>query len=45
MVGEEGGNHAGWWLGGDEAQKKLEVEGGAGGEQAMDTGVPVAEPD
>lgn len=38
-VGEDGGSQAGWWLGGDEAQKepKPEVEEGAGGEHAMDT--------
>lgn len=38
-VGDDGGSHAGWWLGGEEAQKepKPVVEEGAGGEQAMDT--------
>lgn len=37
-VGDDGGSQAGWWLGGEEAQKepKLDVEEGAGGEQAMD---------
>lgn len=38
-VGDDGGSQAGWWLGGEEAQKELkpDVEEGAGGEQAMDT--------
>lgn len=37
-MGEDGGSQAGWWLGGDEAQKepKLDIEVG-GGEQAMGT--------
>jgi len=37
-VGDDGGSQAGWWLGGEEAQKELkpDVEEG-GGEQAMDT--------
>lgn len=32
-VGEEGGSQAGWWLGGEEAQKGLKLPGG---EQAME---------
>ena len=38
-VGDDGGSQAGWWLGGEEAQKELkpDVEEGAGGEHAMDT--------
>lgn len=38
-MGDDGGSQAGWWLGGEAAQKepKPEVEEGAGGEQAMDT--------
>lgn len=32
-MGEEGGNQAGWWLGGEEAQKGLKLPGG---EQAME---------
>lgn len=38
-VGDDGGSQAGWWLGGEEAQKELkpDVEEGVGGEQAMDT--------
>lgn len=38
-VGEDGGNQAGWWLGGEEAQKELKPdveEAEAGGEQAID---------
>lgn len=33
MVGEDGGSQAGWWLGGEEAQKGLKLPGG---EQAME---------
>ena len=32
-MGEEGGSQAGWWLGGEEAQKGLKLPGG---EQAME---------
>lgn len=39
LVGDDGGSQAGWWLGGEAAQKepKPDVEEGVGGEQAMDT--------
>lgn len=46
LVGDDGGSQAGWWLGGEVAQKepKPDVEEGPGGEQAMDTWEgPVAE--
>lgn len=33
VVGEDGGSQAGWWLGGEEAQKGLKLPGG---EQAME---------
>lgn len=38
LVGDDGGSQAGWWLGGEEAQKELKpvVVEAAGGEQAMD---------
>lgn len=47
-MGDDGGSQAGWWLGGEEAQKepKPDVEEGVGGEQAIDTceePVPVLE--
>lgn len=37
-MGDDGGSQAGWWLGGEEAQKepKPDVEEGVGGEQAID---------
>lgn len=35
-MGEDGGSQAGWWLGGDEAQKDPKPGDGAGGEQAID---------
>lgn len=37
-VGDDGGSQAGWWLGGEDAQKELNpaVEEWAGGEHAMD---------
>lgn len=44
-VGEDGGSQAGWWLGGDEAQKEPKPEDGGGGEQAADWDGPEPQSD
>lgn len=35
-MGDDGGSQAGWWPGGEQAQKEPNPGEGAGGEQAMD---------